>query len=135
MELRQPVADYPLDKVLRLLDRVRRRWADPKYGPRKAAEKSLPGITGFSPAMVRLGLKELHWTFDPELLRRKMDAELPGYEALGAKRWEPVGVVLHVLAGNVFVGAAGSLVEGLLTRNVNILKMSSSESVFLPLLI
>jgi len=134
-ELRQPVADYPLDKVLRLLDRVRQRWEDPKYGPRKAAEKSLSGITGFSPAMVRLGLKELRWTFDPELLRRKMDAELPGYEGLGARRWEPLGVVLHVLAGNVFLGAAGSLVEGLLTRNVNILKMSSSESVFLPLLI
>ncbi|MDD5628868.1 MAG: acyl-CoA reductase, partial [Elusimicrobia bacterium] len=35
----------------------------------------------------------------------------------------------------MFVGAAGSLVEGLLTRNVNILKMSSAEGVFLPLLI
>ena len=72
---------------------------------------------------------------DADVLRRKMDAELPGHEGLGACRWEPLGAVLHVLAGNVFVGAAGSLVEGLLTRNVNILKMSSSEGVFLPILI
>ncbi len=129
------MADYPLDKVLRLLSRVQKRWQAPSYGPRRAAEKALPGVTGFSPAMVRRGLQELCWTFDPDLLRQKMDAELPGHEGLGACRWEPLGTVLHVLAGNVFVGAAGSLVEGLLTRNVNILKMSSSEGVFLPLLI
>ncbi|MEK9145654.1 MAG: acyl-CoA reductase, partial [Elusimicrobiota bacterium] len=88
-----------------------------------------------SPAMVRLGLEELAWTLEPEMLRRKLDCELPGWDGLGACRWEPLGVVLHVLAGNVFVGAAGSLVEGLLTRNVNILKMSSSEGAFLPLLL
>jgi phenylacetate-coenzyme A ligase PaaK-like adenylate-forming protein len=134
-ESRQAVADYPLDKVLRLLNRAKERWQDPSYGPRRAAERALPGVTGFSPAMVRLGLQELCWTFDPELLRRKLDAELPGHDGLGTCRWEPLGTVLHVLAGNVFVGAAGSLVEGLLTRNVNILKMSSSEGVFLPLLI
>ncbi|MBI5240270.1 MAG: hypothetical protein HY926_07335 [Elusimicrobia bacterium] len=133
--LRQQVADYPLDKVLRLLSRTGERWADPSYRLRRAAEKTLPRVTGFSPAMVRLGLRELCWTFEADLLRRKMDAELPGHEGLGAKRWEPLGTVLHVLAGNVFVGAAGSLVEGLLTRNVNILKMSSSEGAFLPLLI
>jgi phenylacetate-coenzyme A ligase PaaK-like adenylate-forming protein len=133
--LRQQVADYPLDKVLRLLSRMKARWEDPSYGPRRAAEKALPAVTGFSPAMVRLGLRELCWTFDADLLRRKLDAELPGHEGMGAKRWAPLGTLLHVLAGNVFVGAAGSLVEGLLTRNVNILKMSSSEGVFLPLLV
>ena len=134
-DLRQAVADVPLDKVLRLLSRAQALWKDPAYGPRRAAERALPGVTGFSAAMVRRGLEELCWTFDADLLRRKLDAELPGHEGLGAKRWEPLGSVLHVLAGNVFVGAAGSLVEGLLTRNVNILKMSSSEGVFLPLLI
>jgi phenylacetate-coenzyme A ligase PaaK-like adenylate-forming protein len=134
-ELRQAAADYPLDKVLRLLDRARRLWQDPSYGPRRTAERALPGATGFSPAMVRRGLQELDWTWDPDFLRRKLDSELPGHEGLGERRWEPLGAVLHVLAGNVFVGAAGSLAEGLLTRNVNILKMSSAEGVFLPLLI
>jgi len=133
--LRQAVADYPIDKVLRLLGRVRQRWLDASYGPRRQAERVLPGATGFSPAMVRLGLRELCWTLDPDSLRLKLDAELPGHEGLAACRWEPLGAVLHVLAGNVFVGAAGALVEGLLTRNVNILKMSSSEGAFLPLLV
>ena len=35
----------------------------------------------------------------------------------------------------VFLVGIGSLVEGLLTGNVTILKMSSGEKVFLPLLI
>lgn len=132
---RSEAAAYPLDKVLSLLGRVRARWQDPSYGPRRKAERELPRVTGFSPAMVRLGLEELAWTLEPEMLRRKLDCELPGWDGFGTCRWEPLGVVLHVLAGNVFVGAAGSLVEGLLTRNVNILKMSSSEGAFLPLLL
>ncbi|MBI4424662.1 MAG: hypothetical protein HY554_13095, partial [Elusimicrobia bacterium] len=129
---RAAFAAYPVDKTLRLLGRVRERWLDPGYGPRKRAERRLPDVTGFSPAMVRRGLSELCWTFDPELLRRKRDTELRGIDGSGPLRWEPVGVTLHVLAGNVFVGAAGSLVEGLITRNVSLLKMSSSETVFLP---
>jgi len=139
------VAAYPLDKVLSLLDRARAKWRDPGYEPRKRAEALLPAETGFSPAMVKLGLDELCWTFDPDLLQRKLDAELrgvprgpgarQGWRSRTALRWHPLGVMLHVLAGNVFVGAAGSLVEGLITGNVNILKMSSSERVFLPLLV
>ncbi len=135
---RRAVADYPLDKVMALLGRMRERWMDPNYEPRKLCEARLPEITGFSAPMVRKGLEELCWTLDPELLEKKLDTELRGRarrEGLGPYRWEPLGVVLHVLAGNVFVGAAGSLVEGLITRNVNILKMSSSETLFLPQLV
>ncbi|MBI5629953.1 MAG: hypothetical protein HY921_03600 [Elusimicrobia bacterium] len=133
-DLRQAVGRYPLDKVLRLLSNVRDRWRDPSYPRRLKMERELPALTGFSPDMVRLGLDELCWAFDPEVLRRKMDAELGGTRD-GTLSWRPLGVLLHVLAGNVFVGAAGSLVEGLITRNVNVLKMSSSETAFLPELV
>lgn len=129
---RAAVAEIPLDKVLRVLAEVARRWKDPAYGPRRRAESRLPEATGFSPAMIRKGIEELCWTFNPEFLRKKIDTELRGLDGLGEKQWRPVGVVLHVLAGNVFVGAAGSLVEGLITGNVNILKMSSLEKIFLP---
>ncbi|MBI5242471.1 MAG: hypothetical protein HY922_02155 [Elusimicrobia bacterium] len=138
---RQALADYPTDKILRLLGRLRESWADPGFGPRKDMLKRLPQETGFSKEMVELGLGELLWILDPDLLERKLDAE-----ALGAREgwgrweertrtllsWRPLGVVLEVLAGNVFVGSAGSLIEGLITRNVLILKTPSSEKVFLP---
>lgn len=130
---RARTARVPLDKVLRVLGETARRWKDPAYGPRRRAERALPAATGFSPAMIRKGIEELCWTFEPAYLQKKIDTELRGYQdGLGDRRWRPVGVVLHVLAGNVFVGAAGSLVEGLITGNVNILKMSSMEKIFLP---
>lgn len=132
---RAAFAAYPLDKVLRLLGRVRDRWLDPGYGPRRRCEERLPGVTGFSRAMVLKALQELCWTLDPDLLERKLERELGATLGTERLRWEPAGVALHVLAGNVFVGAAGSLVEGLITRNVSLLKMSSSETVFLPELV
>lgn len=135
---RRDAADYPIDKVMALLGRMRRAWQDPNYEPRRICEARLPEITGFSAPMIRKGMDELCWTLDPELLEKKLDTELRGRarrEGLGSHRWEPLGTVLHVLSGNVFLAAAGSLVEGLITRNVNILKMSSAETLFLPQLV
>jgi phenylacetate-coenzyme A ligase PaaK-like adenylate-forming protein len=134
---REAAASAPLDRTLALLARVRERWLDPGYGPRRAAEAELPDVTGFTPEMVRLGMEAVCWTLDPENLERKIATELSPDAPRGGRflAWQPLGVVLHVLAGNVFVGAAGSLVEGAITGNVNILKVSSSEQVFLPRLV
>ena len=77
-------------------------------------------------------------------LEKKLDRELrgvwPGEWSLNSRTrtnlgWQPLGTVLHVLSGNVFLVGLGSLVEGLITGNVNILKMSSGEKIFLPKLI
>lgn len=143
--MRDEVAEYPEDRLYRLLAAVRERWKDASYGPRADAERALPGVTGFSPEMVRLGMEAVCWTLDPENLRRKVATELRGIprqvdhahvERTGTLlRWHPLGIVLHVLAGNVFVGAVGSLVEGLITGNVNVMKLSSQEKVFLPKLV
>ncbi|MBI5209842.1 MAG: hypothetical protein HY927_07720 [Elusimicrobia bacterium] len=129
------LADYPVDKILSLLGRTADRWAGPRSGLRREALRRLPAITGFSPAMVAKGLDELCWTLDPGLLARKLETELRPDAAPQRLIWEPLGVVLHVLAGNVFVGAAGALVEGLVTRNVSILKMPSADTFFLPALL
>lgn len=142
---RQKLRDYPDDKIFRLLDRVRAKWADPDY-PRKATLRAkLPAETGFTLPMIELGIQELVWVLDSKLLRRKRDAEMQGIpcapdlsygtDAQTILRREPLGIVLHVLSGNVFLVGAGSLVEGLLTGNVTILKQSSNEKVFLPELI
>jgi len=42
----------------------------------------------------------------------------------------PKGVVLHVGAGNVFLGVVDSLVMGLLTKNVNVVKTATNGSAF-----
>ncbi len=135
----------PLDKILDILGKMSEKWADPDYRLRKLALEQLPEETGFSAEMVELGLKELCWTFDPPVLRKKIATELRGVPQTGPGsynystrtefNWRPLGTVLHVLSGNVFLVAAGSLVEGLLTGNATILKMSSSEKIFPRLLL
>jgi len=142
---RAEIADYPSDKMLAVLELLGQCWARADYPFRIEALERLPNETGFSREMVERGLDYLPVLFSAENLQKKIDTELrqiprtAGFHFDDATstclRWHPIGVVLHVLAGNVFLGAAGSLVEGLVTGNVNILKMSSSEKVFLPLLI
>lgn len=45
-----------------------------------------------------------------------------------AEEWRPLGVVLHVSAGNVDALPAYSAIEGLLTGNINLLKLPEGES-------
>lgn len=142
---RRTCAAYPTDRILRLLGKLRELWINPEYQIRKDVEKTLPEITGFSPEMLSLAFSELDALFNPELLEKKIMTEFRGIpRATGWKydsmtktslNWQPLGTMLHVLSGNVFLVSAGSLVAGLITGNVNILKMSSAEKVFLPRLI
>ena len=133
---------YPHDKVLRVLERVGKLWADPEFGPRKELMEILPQKTGFSSEMLSLAMDEIVWMLEPKRLRKKMKTELRGlapgietsYDATTQTqlRWCPLGVVMHVLSGNVFLVGLGSLVEGLLTGNATLIKMSSAETYFMP---
>jgi phenylacetate-CoA ligase len=137
------LSNYPVDKILATFDKLSKLWSDPNLPERKLLKEQLPGLTGFSPAMIELGLHELSELFKAETLALKLKTELRNIEPYGPvsfradqrMRWEPLGTVLHVLAGNVFLVGAGSLVEGFLTRNITLLKMSSEERLFVPLLL
>lgn len=74
---------------------------------------------------------------EPESLRRKMALELgpdpadvplprPGGAPIQRRRY-PLGVLLHIAAGNVEGLPAYSVVEGLLAGNINILKLPSLD--------
>lgn len=139
---RQALASYPLDKIYALLEKLKNKWADPQYPHRVFLTQNLPVETGFSPEMIELGMKELSSTLDPVILRKKVATELGAYPPYGTGgyngatgtqlEWHPLGTILHILSGNVFLVGVGSFLEGVLTRNVSILKMSSGEKIFLP---
>ena len=48
----------------------------------------------------------------------------------GLVRAFPMGLMLHVSASNVFLGALDSMVQGLLTKNAAIVKLSSADPIF-----
>ena len=41
-----------------------------------------------------------------------------------------MGLVCHIAAGNTFLGAIDSLLYGIITKNINIVKMSANDSFF-----
>ena len=141
-QVREQIANYPLDKTLRLLDLVGQKWTNPNDPHRKHITPKIIEKTHFSPEMIELAMDELGEIFNAKNLQQKMDAEwrsVPrthGFKhEIGSTKllkWQPLGSVLHVLSGNVFLVGPGSMIEGLLTGNVTLLKMSSDEQDFMP---
>lgn len=134
---------YPARDIVELFDRVGRAWRDPGFEPRQKCLELLPDLVGFSPTMVERGLEELTRLLDRSTLMSKMRYELGRSAVLDRWVWRegyqgyvralPLGVVTHVSPGNVFLGAADSLVHGLLTKNINLVKVASADPIF-PLL-
>ncbi|PIU19248.1 MAG: hypothetical protein COT18_08450 [Elusimicrobia bacterium CG08_land_8_20_14_0_20_59_10] len=110
---------------------------------RKAALEHLKEHITFSEPVIDKSLDIIPEILDRHMLIKRMNMELflpyaleasverRGYS--GLLRAMPKGVVLHVGAGNVFLGILDSLVIGFLTKNVNVVKLSSSGSNFMNL--
>lgn len=110
---------------------------------RKAALAHLKGHITFSEPVIDKSLDVIPELLDRHAMNKRLNMELflpyaleapverRGYD--GMVRAAPKGVVLHVGAGNVFLGILDSLVIGFLTKNVNIVKLSSSGSNFINL--
>lgn len=69
-------------------------------------------------------------------LKQRLEKELENLESLNkfskdgygdAKYYAPLGILLHITAGNTLLGAVDSLIMGLITRNINILKISDKN--------
>jgi len=128
------------DYILETLSKVGKMFADKNSPYRKAALKHLSENIPFSAPVTEKSLDILPVILDKQFLLKRMDLELflpyamevpvarRGYD--GLLRAVPRGVVLHVGAGNVFLGIIDSLITGILTKNVNLVKMSSSGSQF-----
>lgn len=137
---RRVPSEVSVRDIVDLLDRVGRRWRDPAYPARSFVLEHLPAMVGFSEVMVAAGLDELARLLSRHTLMTKIRVELGRMSALDGWVWKegyegyvralPLGVVSHVSPGNVFLGAADSLVHGLLTKNANLLKVASLDPVF-----
>lgn len=129
-----------IDDIIRLLSEVGKSWQDPEYPYRREALKILPQLIGFSPGMIEEGIETMVGLLDEDNLKTRLECDLgnrrylDGWEFFdpfnGHLRAQPLGIITHVSAGNVFVGAVDTLIQGIVTKNVNIMKMSSADPVF-----
>lgn len=137
---RDALAEVPVRDIVELLDRVGARWRDPDSRLRQLVLDQLPDVVGFSPEMVARGLDELARLLSRSTLLTKLRLELGRPAVLDRWIWKegyrgylramPLGVLAHISPGNVFLGAADSLVHGLLTKNVGLLKVARGDPFF-----
>jgi phenylacetate-coenzyme A ligase PaaK-like adenylate-forming protein len=128
----------PVDEIFEVLEQAAACFCGEHSRYRKRALAELPSLLGLSESMVRLGLdaleemlsrknlrERLHVLFSPAVLDSEMYVERG--QIVKAM---PVGLVCHVAAGNIFLGSIDSLVYGIITKNVNVLKASRQDQVF-----
>jgi len=134
---------YPLEKIINVLSKAGSLWQREDFWGVKEVLTTLPTLLGFSKEMIKAGLKTLSEMLEEKSLRELIGVAVDGKEDVCSPRflidrgyyltYYPRGCVVHITAGNVFIGAVDSLIQGLISKNVNILKTSHSNPIF-PLL-
>jgi len=138
--LKKEVAKLKVDTILDVFDKVSNAWRDEDYKYRKEALEFLPPRIGFSKEMIAEGIKTMCSLLSRDGMLTRLNSDLGNKDYLnkwsynhffrGYIKTEPLGVITHVSAGNVFVGGVDSLIQGLVSKNVNLMKMSTVDPVF-----
>lgn len=134
-----------IDYLLSILQSVSRAWSDPEYHIRKKASELLQQKTSFSLEMIGNSLDYISSRCNGDLLSEKIFLELGNFDSLrneNKKSFEddedegfcdcnylkvkPKGIVLHICSGNkLYFDIIGNWVTGIVTKNINILKVDS----------
>ena len=131
--------DRNIDDVLDFIDQLGALWRDPYYDIRKEALEVLPMITGQSKKLIEIELMATLMLCDRKVAEAQLIGEIGGKQYL--EDWipkgntrihaQPRGLVFHNLAGNAFNLGLLTLYFGLITKNVNLIKLSHGEPYFL----
>lgn len=121
----------PIMDILRILEETGRILTNPEGIYYQIVLERLPSLLGYATKMVEDGLLMLRELLTVNNLTKRLSA-LEDYRSLdypvnvqGKMMYTtPVGCVCHIAAGNIFLGAVDSLVYGLITKNINIVKVS-----------
>lgn len=127
----------PVAEIVGVIGRVAERLLDPSDALRATAERCLPGITRYSPAMVRRVLDRMAADWRAEALTELLRAELgdPGVldgfcpRPRGPGRVAAFGprLAAHVFSGNVPGVAVTSIVRSLLVKAATLGKTAAGE--------
>ncbi len=128
-----------INEVIDVLDRFSKQWVcgSPLF------EDALNGLQkeiSFSTETIKETLSIIPQLLSREVLTQRIEAELGSLSVLdefthaphfdGRVKAFPLGTLLHVSAGNVFLGCIDSLLMGFLTKNISIIKLSSKNQFF-----
>jgi hypothetical protein len=127
--------DRDVDELLEIIDQVGDLWLNPNYDLRKEVLEVIPMMSGQSRELCEKEFLGTIRLWNKENAELQLKGELGGKDYL--ENWiqkgqarlhaQPRGVVLHNLAGNSFGLGPTSLSYGLITKNVNLMKLSHQE--------
>ncbi len=124
--------DRHIDDLLDIIAQIGDVWQNPNYDIRRETLEILPFLSGQSKSLCEEELAGTLALWDRKVAEQQLRGELGGKQYL--EDWvhkgnarihaQPRGVVLHNMAGNAFSLGIASLYYGLITKNVNMLKLS-----------
>jgi Acyl-CoA reductase (LuxC) len=137
------LARRPVAEIVGVIDGVAARFQDPADPLRRAAERALPAVTSYSPAMIRLVLDRMaaDWRAPRlrELLRaefgdpRVLDGFVPAPRANGEQAAFGPRLAVHVFSGNVPGVAVTSVIRSLLVKAATLGKAAVGEPLLAAL--
>ncbi|MCX7886961.1 MAG: hypothetical protein N3B01_06880 [Verrucomicrobiae bacterium] len=132
------LATHSTQAVIEAIAAAAKNWLVADSPWRERAVEEAPAVTGFSPAMVGEIVERVFGAVTTESLRLVLEREfgnwrvLDEFSAHGATRTRAFGppLILHWLAGNVPAPGILSVINGLLLRSGNLVRMSARDTVF-----
>jgi hypothetical protein len=125
-ELRARPASSVIDALAAVLD----RWRDPDAPERRALERELPAVTGFSEANVREGLARGLAPWSGDAMRGLARRELAGGNGAFARGHAVTSVLL---AGAIPMPALASVIAPLALRSAALVKTAARDPITAPL--
>ncbi len=126
--------------VLDIFSKLYTAWSDPQYTRRITALEEMKKSSGLGPEMIGRIFEHFPQILDPQVIEKKLFREFGSSKAFSElyKKDDgnlsyivrPSGMVLHVAAGNAFLNTIDSLINGIITLNVNFVKMSDPDRIF-----
>lgn len=121
-------AEMTAEKVISACNALSQKLESGVYLPRLLER-------GLSPEKAERELSEAARMLSKEFLEKRLEFEFDGSFGQAAaqesgkarQEWKPLGTLFHIAAGNLDALPAHSVIEGLLTGNVNILKLPGGD--------
>lgn len=133
------LARRPVEEILGAVEAAARRLSAPSEPLRAELEAALPGLTGYSPPMVRLGLEKMAEGWTAGVLRGALEGEFGSLAVLddyqprkGGGRYRAVGpsLSLHIFSGNIPGVSVTSLIRALCVKSPSFGKTAAGEPYF-----
>ena len=131
--------EIPMGKIIQTLDLVGQAWKPGSHYYQQALEM-LPRELKMSGEMLAYSLNLIHPLLSASNLQQRLLSELGDAKFLDDFHWStkfpgkmrafPRGTLFHVTAGNIFLGGIDSLLMGLLTKNISMVKLSGRNQMF-----